>query len=170
MDLVMMYGRAWKGEPLLRLNPLNLPKIGYFVKWVKGVKFVPSFLLFWRVLMVQTHIFLKIKDHCILLGDCKPWDKPFRPEKTVKVDKIRYVASSNPHAVQKKLPQKILREENFSNLVSYLCYTYYKTVHEKIWEKPILWPRIDMRILQRLALKSQHHLLTNFPIKLHKIN
>ena len=44
--------------------------------------------------MIQTHIILKIKDHYILLGDCKPWDELFRPEKTVKVDKVRYVASS----------------------------------------------------------------------------
>ena len=40
----------------MRLNPLNLPKIEYFAKWIKGVKFVPSFLLFYRVLMIQTHI------------------------------------------------------------------------------------------------------------------
>ena len=56
----------------MRLNPLNLPKIEYFAKWVKGVKFVPSFLLFYRVLMIQTHTILKIKDRHILLGDCKP--------------------------------------------------------------------------------------------------
>ena len=81
--------------------------------------------------MIQTHIILKIKDHNILLGDCKPWDKLFRPEKTVKVDKIRYVASSNPHAVPKKLPPKIFTEENFSNLVSYLYYTYWKQSMKK---------------------------------------
>ena len=65
----------------------------------------------------------KDKGTLYITGDCKPWDKLFRPEKTVKVDKVRYVASSNPHAMQKKLPQKIFTEENFSNLASYLCYT-----------------------------------------------
>ena len=34
--------------------------------------------------MIQSLIILKIKDHHILLGDCKPWVKLFRPWKTVK--------------------------------------------------------------------------------------
>ena len=102
--------------------------------------------------MIPTHIILKIKDHYILLGDCKPWDRLFCPEKIVKVDKIRYVASSNPHAMQKKLPQKNLYRRKF--LQSSFIFVLYllKTVYEKIWAKPILWPRIDMRILRRLAL------------------
>ena len=71
---------------------------------------------------------------------------------------------------KRNCPKKIFTEENFSNLVSYLCYTYWKQSMKKYERNLFLWPRIDMRILRRLALKSQHYLLTNFPIKLHKIN
>ena len=55
---------------------------------------------------------------------------------------------------QKKIGQKKFTEANFSNLVTYLLYTYLKKSTEKLWAKSILWPKLDMRILQRLALNG----------------
>ena len=48
---------------------------------------------------------------------------------------------------------KKITEANFSNLVSYLLYAYQKKSTEKLLAKSILWAKLDMRILQRLALK-----------------
>ena len=47
---------------------------------------------------------------------------------------------------------KKFTEANFSNLVSYLLYAYQKKSTEKLLAKSILWTKLDMRILQRLAL------------------
>ena len=65
--------------------------------------------------MIQTHINLKINDYHILLGECKPWDKLFRPEKTVKVwqNSLCCTGASGPHVVQKKLPPKNLYRRKF---------------------------------------------------------
>ena len=52
--------------------------------------------------------------------------------------------------------KKKITEANFSNLVSYLLYAYQKRSTEKLLAKSILWAKLDMRILQRLALKSQN--------------
>ena len=49
--------------------------------------------------------------------------------------------------------KKKITEANFSNLVSYLLYAYQKKSTEKLLAKSILWAKLDMRILQRLALK-----------------
>ena len=48
--------------------------------------------------------------------------------------------------------KKKFTEANFSNLVSYLLYAYQKKSTEKLLAKSILWAKLDMRILQRLAL------------------
>ena len=56
---------------------------------------------------------------------------------------------------RKKIGQKKITEANFSNLVSDLLYTYLKKSTEKLRAKSILWAKLDMRILQRLALKTQ---------------
>ena len=53
----------------------------------------------------------------------------------------------------KKNSLKKITEANFSNLVSYLLYAYQKKSTEKLLAKSILWAKLDMRILQRLALK-----------------
>ena len=50
--------------------------------------------------------------------------------------------------------KKKISEANFSNLVSYLLYAYQKKSTEKLLAKSILWAKLDMRILQRLALKG----------------
>ena len=42
-------------------NPLNLAKIAYFAKWVKGAKCVSSDFLNEKVSMILTCIILKIK-------------------------------------------------------------------------------------------------------------
>ena len=52
---------------------------------------------------------------------------------------------------EKKFVKKIT-QANFSNLVSYLLYAYQKKSTEKLLAKSILWAKLDMRILQRLAL------------------
>ena len=49
---------------------------------------------------------------------------------------------------------KKFTEANFSNLVSYLLYAYQKKSTEKLLAKSILWAKLDMRILQRLALNT----------------
>ena len=54
---------------------------------------------------------------------------------------------------EKKFVKKKITEANFSNLVSYLLYAYQKKSTEKLLAKSILWAKLDMRILQRLALK-----------------
>ena len=54
---------------------------------------------------------------------------------------------------EKKFVKKKISEANFSNLVSYLLYAYQKKSTEKLLAKSILWAKLDMRILQRLALK-----------------
>ena len=46
---------------------------------------------------------------------------------------------------RKKIRLKKFTEASFSNLVSYFLYAK---------AKPILWAKLDMRILQRMALKS----------------
>ena len=48
--------------------------------------------------------------------------------------------------------KKKITEANFSNLVSYLLYAYQKKSTEKLLAKSILWAKLDMRILQRVAL------------------
>ena len=53
---------------------------------------------------------------------------------------------------RKKIGQKKFTEANFSKLVSCLLYTYSKKSTEKLRAKSILWVKLDMRILQRLAL------------------
>ena len=55
---------------------------------------------------------------------------------------------------RKKIGQKKVTEANFSKLVSYLLYTYLKESTEKLGAKSILWAKLEMRILQRLALKK----------------
>ena len=55
---------------------------------------------------------------------------------------------------RKKIGQKKITEANFSNLVSDLLYTYLKKSTEKLWAKSILCAKLDMRILQRLALNT----------------
>ena len=55
----------------------------------------------------------------------------------------------------KKNSLKKITEANFSNLVSYLLYAYQKKSTEKLLVKSILWAKLDMRILQRLALNRQ---------------
>ena len=55
---------------------------------------------------------------------------------------------------RKKILKKKITEANFSNLVSYLLYAYQKKSTEKLLAKSILWAKVDMRILQRLALNS----------------
>ena len=47
--------------------------------------------------------------------------------------------------------KKKITEANFSNLVSYLLYSYQKKSTEKLLAKSILCEKLDMRILQRLA-------------------
>ena len=54
----------------------------------------------------------------------------------------------------KKNSLKKVTEANFSYLVSYLLYAYQKKSTKKILAKSILWAKLDMRILQRLALKT----------------
>ena len=53
---------------------------------------------------------------------------------------------------RKKIILKKFTGANFSNLVSYLLYAYEKKSTEKLLAKSILWAKLDMRILQRLAL------------------
>ena len=55
----------------------------------------------------------------------------------------------------KKNSLKKITEANFSNLVSYFLYAYQKKSTEKLLAKSILWAKLDMRILQRLALNSK---------------
>ena len=75
--------------------------------------------------------------------------------------KFAYFASiAGPHVVPKEnsLKKKII-EANFSKLIPYMLYTYWKKSTEKLWAKSILilWPKLDMRILQRSALKICNH-------------
>ena len=58
---------------------------------------------------------------------------------------------------EKKFVKKKITEANFSNLVSYLLYAYRKKSTETLLAKSILWAKLDMRILQRLALKVADH-------------
>ena len=60
---------------------------------------------------------------------------------------------------EKKFVKKKITEANFSNLVSYLLYAYQKKSTEKLLAKSILWAKLDMRILQRLALKLNNYLI-----------
>ena len=55
---------------------------------------------------------------------------------------------------EKKFVKKKITEANFSYLVSYLLYAYQKKSTEKLLAKSILWAKLDMRILQRLALNN----------------
>ena len=66
---------------------------------------------------------------------------------------------------EKKFVKKIT-EANFFNLVSYLLYAYQKKSTEKLLAKSILWAKLDMRILQRLALKLPGNVTTR--LKLNK--
>ena len=59
---------------------------------------------------------------------------------------------------KRKVLKKKFTEANFSNLVSYLLYAYQKKSTEKLLAKSILWAKLDMRILQRLALKAKSRL------------
>ena len=55
---------------------------------------------------------------------------------------------------ERKFVEKKITEANFSNLVSYLLYAYEKkSTEKKLLAKSILRAKLDMRILQRLALK-----------------
>ena len=55
---------------------------------------------------------------------------------------------------ERKFVEKKITEANFSNLVSYLLYAYQKKSTEKLLAKSILWAKLDMRILQRVALNK----------------
>ena len=59
---------------------------------------------------------------------------------------------------ERKFVKKKITEANFSNLVSYLLYAYQKKSTEKLLAKSILWAKLDMRILQRVALKGKRYL------------
>ena len=63
-----------------------------------------------------------------------------------------FTSISGPRVAPKENSLKKFAEANFSNLVPYLLYTYSKKSTEKLWGKSILWAKLDMRILQRLAL------------------
>ena len=68
--------------------------------------------------------------------------------------KVR-TGTSGSYAVPKEnWPKKRVTEANFCKLVSYLLYTYLKESTEKLGAKSILWAKVNMRILQRLALKK----------------
>ena len=56
---------------------------------------------------------------------------------------------------ERKFVKKKITEANFSNLVSYLLYAYLKKSTEKLLAKSILWGKLYMRILQRLALNPK---------------
>ena len=58
---------------------------------------------------------------------------------------------------ERKFVKKQITEANFSNLVSYLLYAYQKKSTEKLLAKSILWAKLDMRILQRLALNNNNN-------------
>jgi len=58
---------------------------------------------------------------------------------------------------RKKILKKKFTEANFSSLVSYLLYAYQKKSTEKLLAKSILWAKLDMRILQRLALNNNNN-------------
>ena len=70
----------------------------------------------------------------------------------------KHVRSS--FGAERKFFKKKITEANFSNLVSYLLYAYQKESTDKLLAKSILWAKLDMRILQRLALKENQ----TFPI------
>ena len=112
----------------MRFNPLNLAKIVCFAKWVKGAKCVSSDFLNEKVLMILTHIFLKIKAQLNQLVNWKLWVALFYPELSNRLnfDKIcifhKHLRSSC--GAERKFVKKKFAEANFSNLVSYLLYTY----------------------------------------------
>ena len=110
----------------LRFNPLNLAKIVCFAKWVKGAKCVSDFLNE-KVLMILTCIIDTDK------GSIKSTSKLEALGRTILsgaigwiLTKFAYFTSiSGPRVAPKENSlKKNLQKANFSNLVSYLLYTY----------------------------------------------
>lgn len=68
-------------------------------------------LLFYRVLMIQTYIILKIKGHHKLLGDCKPGTNSFVRSKEFKMTKFANCCTVGLQvsALQKKSTQLFSR-------------------------------------------------------------
>ena len=105
--------------------------------------------------MILTCIILKIKVQLKKLVNWKLWDALFYSEQSVEFWQNSHISQASQVIMRcrKKIGQKKITEANFSNLVSDLLYTYLKKSTEKLWAKSILWAKLDMRILQRLALK-----------------
>ena len=105
--------------------------------------------------LMRTCIILKIKAQLNQLVNWKLWVTLFYPEQWVEFWQNLHISQASQVLVwrRKKIRLKKFTESNFSNLVSYLLYTYWKKSTEKLWAKSILCVKLDMRILQRLALK-----------------
>ena len=153
----MICRRVCKCEPLFRFNPQNLAKIVCFAEWVKGAKCVCSDILNEKVFVILTCIILKIKAQLKQLVNWKLWFALFYPEQSVEFWQHLHISqASQAHMwCRKKIILKKITEANFSNLVSYLLYAYLKKSTEKLLAKSILWAKLDMRILRRLALKHK---------------
>ena len=100
---------------------------------------------------------LKTKAQLNQLVNWKLWVALFYPEQSVESWQNMHISQASEVFVwpRKKIRQKKFTEANFSNLVTYLLYTYWKKSTEKLWAKSILWAKLDMRILQRLALNKR---------------
>ena len=92
-----------------------------FAKWVKGAKCVSSDFLNEKVLMILTCIILKIKAQLNQL-----WITLFYAEQSVEFWQNLHISQASQVLVwrRKKIVEKKFTEANFSNLVSYLLYTY----------------------------------------------
>ena len=79
----------------MRLNPLNLPKVVYFDKGSKGSSLFPHFIILQSVDDPNPYNF-KDKGSLYITRGLQALRRtlPSGAEKTVKVDKVRYVASS----------------------------------------------------------------------------
>ena len=110
----------------MRFNPLKLAKIVCFAKWVKGAKCVSSDFLNEKVLMNPTCIILKIKAQLNQLVNWKLWIALFYPKQSVEFSQNLHISQASQVLVwrRKKIRYKKFTEASFSNLVSYLLYTY----------------------------------------------
>ena len=81
--------------------------------------------------MILTCIILKIKAQLNQLVNWKLWVALFYPEQSVEFDKI-CTSISGPRVAPKENSLKKFTEANFSNLVSYLLYTYEKKSTERL--------------------------------------
>ena len=94
--------------------------------WVKGAKCVSSDFLNEKVLMILTCIILKTKAQFNQLVNWKLWVALFYREQSVEFWQNLHISQASQVLVwrRKKIREKKFTEANFSNLVSYLLYTY----------------------------------------------